>query len=153
MTYQEKIKKAEECFQLILQGQSLAEINIQLKNEGLNYIDLSKVMKSIEVHIIEKYENIAKTSYETFKDFLNNWKDSHIATDVRELVFNHILEKHITEKKTFVNSRLHKNIPIDWVIDEAKDEYFSSDDITEYIEKKKMSSALDQRAKVSDPDK
>lgn len=153
MTYQEKVAKAEECFRMILLGQSLKDINTYLKNEGLNYIDTSKVLKSIEVFILEKYENIARTEFETPKDFLNNWKDSNISSDVYTLVFNHILEKHKEDKKNYINDRLRKEIPLEWIIDEAQDEFFSADDITQYIEKRKLTLELDKHAEVSDPNK
>ncbi|HMR88187.1 MAG TPA: hypothetical protein PKD51_08540 [Saprospiraceae bacterium] len=55
MTYQEKVAKAEECFELILSGKSFVNITEKLTSEGFYQYDISKIMVSLTQMLDQKF--------------------------------------------------------------------------------------------------
>jgi len=55
MTYQEKVARAEECFELIKNGYSFAQIKAKLEREGLYQYDISKVLSSVNQMLDDKF--------------------------------------------------------------------------------------------------
>jgi hypothetical protein len=135
MTYQEKVARAEECYHLILKGQSFLDITMYLEKEGLTKTDISKVISSVQNFILESYESIVKSEYDSLYNFLTKWKNTNLTEDVFNFVQNNFLEKHKSEKKIIINQMLRNNSSLDWIIDQVEDVFFSTEEITSYVER------------------
>ena len=135
MTYQEKVAKAEECFGLILKGNCFSDIEMYLEKDGLRKTDIQKVISSVEVFILESYESIVKSEYYSTYNFLIKWKNTNLAEDVFNFVRDHFLAKHKLEKQIIINQMLRDNYSLDWIIDQIEDVFFSTQEVTSYVER------------------
>lgn len=150
MTYQEKLKITDECFQLLISGTSLESVREKLAAEGYYEYDINKIMPSVRSAIEQKFASQLDADLKLYAESSSN------KYGLAEDTFEYIKEARIQYIKAEITDDLHKlvrdKVANEEILERLKSPFYTESEILDKIEKSKTSfhQSASERVKKED---
>jgi len=132
MTYNEKLKFAENGVSYLLSGGSLSSYKTKLSDSDLDKFEIEKVVRSIKNILNENYGSKIKKLL--LEDKLGDVNNNFL--DLDNEIFNFIVEKEINninqDTKKEIIDLVRKGVKVDSISDIVESKYLSKDEIDIY---------------------
>ncbi len=137
MTYLEKVEKAEECFQMLLEGTPLEKINSKLLDEGYYQYDINKIMPTLRTLLEDKFGKDLDKRLMSSSEYNSN--KYGLADDV----FQYLKEARILSLKSNITDEIHRfvssKLPDQEIIERVRNPLYTDNEIIDKIQKSKTS--------------
>lgn len=137
MTYQEKIAKAEECYQMLLEGSKLETIYSKLSEEGYYPYDINKIMPTVRTLLEDKFSKELDKSLMSGTDIFS--QRFGLADDTYE----YLKEARIQSLKSYITEEIHRFVSAklsdEEIIERVSSPLYTNQEIIDKIQKSKTS--------------
>lgn len=127
MTYQEKVAKAEEAYELVLSGSSFTHIKERLSESGIYQYEIDKILSKCQTLFFEKFEK------EIVEDLLNkhqNVRDNYILhSETYEWLTNSGIQKIRNQVNSSIYERLRNGEQIESIAKEVANSFYTESEI------------------------